>query len=197
MLTIQEPKEGASASGKVKVTAAADPEKASHVVRFERRVAEGEWTAIGAPDTSSPDYTVVDDLTDTPHGTAVSYRATLSGPGYTTTSSVRTVTVGTVAVQQPRSVTVAGDFNKVMGCPEDWQPDCESAFMALDPADNIWKLTAGLPAGEYHFKAAINGTWEENYGQGGARGGTDIPLDHDGGQVTFRYDHSTHLLTAG
>ncbi|WP_457972812.1 alpha-amylase family glycosyl hydrolase [Arthrobacter sp. D1-17] len=194
VLTIQEPKEGASASGKVKVTAAADPEKASHVVRFERRVAEGEWTVIGAPDTSSPEYTVVDDLTDTPHGTAVSYRARLSGPGYTTTSSVRTVTVGTLAVQQPRSVTVAGDFNKVMGCPEDWQPDCESAFMALDPADNIWKLTAGLPAGKYHFKAAINGTWDENYGQGGARGGTDIPLDHDGGQVTFRYDHSTHLL---
>jgi alpha-amylase len=198
VLTIQEPKEGSMVKGKVKVVATADPEKASHIVKFERRIGEGKWTAIGSPDGSSPDYTVVDDLTGTPDGTMVGYRAILRGPGYTATSGVRTVTVGTAAVQQPRSVTVAGDLNNEMGCPDDWQPACESAFMTLDPADNIWKLTAELPAGKYEFKAAINGTWDENYGQGGAPGGANIVLDHNGsGPVTFRYDHGTHLITAG
>ena len=198
VLTIQEPKEGATVNGKVKVVATADPEKASHVVSFERRIAEGKWTAIGAPDASSPDYTVADDLTGAPEGTTVSYRATLRGPGYTATSGVRTVTVGTAAVPQPKSVTVAGDLNSEMGCPGDWQPACESAFMSLDSADNIWRLTAELPPGKYEFKVAINGTWDENYGQGGASGGANIVLDHDGiGPVTFRYDHGTHLITAG
>jgi hypothetical protein len=69
--------------------------------------------------------------------------------------------------------------------------------MALDPADSTWKLTADLPAGRYEFKAAVNGSWDENYGQGGARNGTNIVLNHDGGQVTFRYSHSTHVITAG
>ena len=106
--------------------------------------------------------------------------------------------MGTAAVPQPKSVTVAGDLNSEMGCPGDWQPACESAFMSLDPADNIWKLTAELPPGKYEFKVAINGTWDENYGQGGASGGANIALDHDGiGPVTFRYDHGTHLITAG
>ena len=44
--------------------------------------------------------------------------------------------------------------------------------MAFDPADRLWKLTADLPAGQYEFKAAINGSWDENYGQDGAPNGS-------------------------
>lgn len=198
VLTIQQPKEGSTVQGNVQVVATADPEKASHEVGFERSIAGGEWTAIGQADGSSPEYTVVDDIAalNLPEGTKVSYRAKLSGP-LTVVSAVRTVVVGTVAVPQPESVTVAGDLNSEMGCSGDWLPACTSAFMTLDPADTIWKLTADLPAGRYEFKAAINGSWDENYGQGGARNGTNIVLNHDGGPVTFRYDHSTHLITAG
>jgi hypothetical protein len=91
---------------------------------------------------------------------------------------------------------VAGSLNSEMGCPDDWQPACESAFMALDPASRTWKLTTDLPAGQYEFKAAINGSWDENYGQDGAPNGSNIQLNHDGGPVTFRYDHTTHVMTA-
>jgi hypothetical protein len=69
--------------------------------------------------------------------------------------------------------------------------------MAFDPADRLWKLTADLPAGQYEFKAAINGSWDENYGQDGAPNGSNIVLNHGGGPVTFRYDHTTHVITAG
>ena len=55
----------------------------------------------------------------------------MAGPGFNVVSGVRTVLVG--AAPQPESVTVAGSLNSEMGCPEDWQPACEAAFMALDP----------------------------------------------------------------
>jgi alpha-amylase len=195
VLTIQQPAEGSTVQGNVEVIATADPEKASHVVRFERSVAGGAWTAIGSEDDSSPAYTVVDDLAalDLADGTEVRYRASLDGSNVV--SNVRTVRVG--AVPQPDSVTVAGSLNSEMGCPDDWQPACEAAFMAFDPADRLWKLTADLPAGRYEFKAAINGSWDENYGQDGAPNGSNIVLNHDGGPVTFRYDHTTHVITAG
>ena len=68
--------------------------------------------------------------------------------------------------------------------------------MTLDPADRIWRLTVDLPAGQYEYKAALNGTWDVNYGAGGVLNGPNIVLDHPGGAVTFRYDNSTHVLSA-
>jgi glycosidase len=196
-LTIQQPAEGSTVQGNVEVVATADPEKASHVVGFERSVAGGPWRAVGEADSSSPAYTATDDLAalNLADGTEVRYRATMAGSGFNVVSGVRTVLVG--AAPQPESVTVAGSLNSEMGCPDDWQPACESAFMTLDPASRIWKLTADLPAGRYEFKAAINGSWDENYGQDGAPNGSNVQLNHDGGPVTFRYDHSTHVITAG
>lgn len=196
VLTIQQPKEGSTVQGTAEVVATADPEKASHVVGFKRSVAGGPWTAIGSDDGSSPDYTVVDDVAalNLADGTKVSYRATMSGPGFKVASGVRTVVVG--AAPQPQSVTVAGSLNSEMGCPDDWQPACTSAFMTFDPVNRVWKLTADMPAGTYEFKAAINGSWDENYGQDGAPNGSNIVLKHDGGPVTFRYNHTTHVITA-
>ncbi|MFE5837191.1 alpha-amylase family glycosyl hydrolase [Arthrobacter sp. NPDC056493] len=195
VLTIQQPAEGSTVQGNVELVATADPEKASHVVRFERSIAGGPWTPIGSEDDSSPAYTVADDLAalDLADGTEVRYRAKLDGSNVM--SNVRTVVVG--AAPQPDSVTVAGSLNSEMGCPDDWQPACQSAFMTFDPADRLWKLTADLPAGQYEFKAAINGSWNENYGQDGAPNGSNIVLNHDGGPVTFRYSHASHVITAG
>ena len=182
--------------GAVEISATADPEKSSHVVSFERSVAAGEWTAVGS-DGSSPVYSVVDDLAalELADGTKVQYRASVAGPGFSVVSEPRTVTVRDAP--QPGSVTVAGSLNSEMGCPADWDPACPAAFMTLDPADNIWRLTADLPAGQYSYKAALNSTWDVNYGAGGVLGGSDIVLDHPGGAVTFRYDNSTHVLSAG
>src|SRR5699024_960756 len=51
-------------------------------------------------------------------------------------------------------------------------------------------------AGDYAYKAAINGTWDENYGAGGAPGGADIPYSTDGEPVTFYYEHARHYVTS-
>lgn len=196
VLTIQEPVEGSSVEGAVELSATADPEKSSHVVSFERSVAGGAWTAVGSDD-SSPVYSVTDDLAalKLADGTKVQYRASMSGPGFSVVSELRTVTVG--EAPQPDSVTVAGSLDSELGCPADWDPACPAAFMTLDPADNIWRLSADLPAGTYEFKAALNGSWDVNYGAGGVLDGSNIVWDHPGGAVTFRYDNSTHALSAG
>ncbi|MET3719582.1 hypothetical protein [Arthrobacter sp. UYCo732] len=95
-------------------------------------------------------------------------------------------------------MTVAGSFNSELGCPADWDPACPTASLTLDPADNVWRLTAeNLPPGQYEYKVALNGTWGVNYGADGALNGNNIVLDHPGGPATFRYDHRTRMITAG
>jgi alpha-amylase len=110
-LTIGAPAEGGSVRGTVEVRATADPERASHVVRFERSIADGAWTTIGRDD-SSPAYTVRDDLSGLglAAGTQVRYRAVLADPHVV--SAVRTVryagpplTTATVRYHRP-----AGDY---------------------------------------------------------------------------------------
>jgi hypothetical protein len=194
VLTMQKPVEGSSVKGSVELSATADPEKSSHVVSFERRVAGGEWTAVGSDD-SSPLYSVTDDLAPLglADGARIQYRATTTGPGFTVASEPRTVTVG--EAPQPDSVTVAGDLNLKMGCGE-WDPACPQAMMTLDQADNIWRLTVVLPKGQYQYKAALNGAWDVNYGADGGLNGRNMVLDHPGGPVTFRYDNRTHITTA-
>jgi alpha-amylase len=194
VLTIQKPVEGTFVDGSVELSATADPEKASHMVAFERSVAGAAWTPVGSDD-SSPVYSVMDDLAalDLADGTRVQYRGSMSGPGFTVVSGPRTVTVG--AAPQPDSVTVAGSLNLLMGCGE-WDPACPQAMMTLDPADNIWRLTVDLPAGQYQYKAALDGGGDGNYGADGVFNGGNIVLDHPGGPVTFRYDNRTHLLSA-
>jgi alpha-amylase len=102
------------------------------------------------------------------------------------------------ASQQPQAVSVAGSLGTALGCTGDWLPDCDQAQLALDPATLVWKLPVpDLPAGAYEFKAALNRSWNENYGAGGVPNGANVALTHDGGPVTFRYDHFTHLITTG
>jgi glycosidase len=196
LLAVQQPAEGANVEGRINVSATADPEDSDYVVNIQRSVDGGPWTTIRTDD-SSPAYAVTDDIDalGVADGTQVQYRATMAGEGFDVVSNVRTVTVG--PVPQPQSVTVAGSLNSEMGCPGDWQPECSSAFMTFDGAERVWRLTVDLPPGSYEYKAALNGSWEENYGQDGAPGGSNIPLQHEGGSVTFTYDHKTHIISTG
>ena len=57
-----------------------------------------------------------------------------------------------------------------MGCPSGLVPACPQAQLTLG-ADEIWKGTYSPAAGAYAFKAAINGSWDENYGARGSRSG--------------------------
>jgi alpha-amylase len=88
-IAITTPAAGGNVRGEVLVTAEVVPEHASDVVTFERRVGDGPWTPIGR-DSSSPVYTVRDDISFLEDDTTVTYRATLDGR---VTSAERTVNV--------------------------------------------------------------------------------------------------------
>jgi pullulanase len=99
-------------------------------------------------------------------------------------------------LQQPDSVTLAGSFQSELGCPGDWQPECAATNLTFDPEDEVWQATFDLPAGSWEYKAALNGSWDENYGLNATRDGANIQLAlAEPATVKFYYSHDTHWIT--
>ena len=103
---------------------------------------------------------------------------------------------------EPKSVTIAGTLQSELGCDADWMPECAKTFLMYDAGDDVWQGTFPVTPGNDQdkkgprYKAALNGTWDENYGMNGAAGGADIPLVvTQNTQVKFYYDHKTHWVT--
>jgi len=96
----------------------------------------------------------------------------------------------------PSSVTVAGSLQSELGCPDDWQPDCAITHLSYDPHDDVWQGTWTVPPGNWEYKAALNDSWDENYGLHAEPYGPNIPLELGAPtSVTFLYDHKTHWIT--
>ncbi|HEX6332494.1 MAG TPA: alpha-amylase family glycosyl hydrolase [Actinomycetota bacterium] len=102
------------------------------------------------------------------------------------------------AVAEPATVTIAGSLQSELGCPGDWMPDCSVTDLTFDAEDAVWQATFDLPAGSWEYKAALNGSWDENYGRNALRDGPNIPLVLDEAtSVKFYYDDQTHWVTDG
>ncbi|GAB4574388.1 MAG: pullulanase-type alpha-1,6-glucosidase [Anaerolineae bacterium] len=96
---------------------------------------------------------------------------------------------------QPEIVNIPGTLQTELGCPGQWAPDCEATFLEYDEASGLWARTFELPAGEYEYKIAINGSWDENYGGASDPNGPNIILNVPQDMpVTFIYNHATHLV---
>ncbi|HUS95088.1 MAG TPA: pullulanase-type alpha-1,6-glucosidase [Patescibacteria group bacterium] len=99
-------------------------------------------------------------------------------------------------ISTPTTVTIAGTIQSQLGCSDDWQPACESTFLNYDAENDIWTATWELTAGNYAYKAALNGTWDDNFGLLAQYDGPNIPLTvPENMAVTFTYDHNTSLVT--
>jgi glucan 1,4-alpha-glucosidase len=97
----------------------------------------------------------------------------------------------------PSTVTVVGSMQHLLGCPGDWAPDCAATHLTYDASADVWTKTFSVPAGQYEYKVALNDSWNENYGAGGAPGGANIQLNlAQDSFVKFTYDHKTHVITA-
>ena len=97
----------------------------------------------------------------------------------------------------PSSVTIAGSLQSELGCPGDWQPDCAATHLAYDAADDVWQRTFDVPAGSWEYKAPLNDSWTENYGQNATRDGPNIALNlASAASVKFYYDHKSHWITS-
>jgi Ca2+-binding RTX toxin-like protein len=101
-----------------------------------------------------------------------------------------------LATAQPVSVTVVGDFQSELGCPGDFQPDCAATQLTYDANDDVWQGMFVLPAGQWQYKVALNGSFDENYGANAAVNGPNITLTlTTDAAVKFYYDHKTHWIT--
>jgi len=76
----------------------------------------------------------------------------------------------------PTAVTIAGNLQSKLGCGGDWQPDCVATHLTYDPEDDIWQGTFKMTAGNWEYKAALNYSWNENYGAKARRNGDNIGL---------------------
>ena len=135
-------------------------------MRFERSVAGGAWTPIGT-DSTSPVYTVFDDLTPLAlaAGTAVQYRAILAEPdGTTVTSAVRSVRfAGPRSDDGAAALLPAGRRLQPSWGLHMWGDAVDPAVLAQIAWDHPWPLTR------------ISGGWAEY----------DIPLVDDTKPVNF------------
>lgn len=99
-------------------------------------------------------------------------------------------------IPPPDSVTIAGTIQPQLGCSGEWNTTCAESQLTYDPANDIWWATFELTAGSYEYKAALNGTWDDNYGLNAEYYGPNIPLEvPEDGPVTFWYDHKTRWVS--
>jgi len=201
------PQPGAVVGGRAEIGAAITENTFAQTTFLYRPVGTTEWKTVGTDD-SAP-YRVFHDVAGIAKGTLLEYRALVkdSSGNVSATSSYGIVGDPAAAgsggggggvgpVVQPQAVSVPGDHNSEMGCPGDWAPDCDKAQLTLDAKDQVWKGTYTLPAAPHAYKAAINKSWDENYGAKGVPNGGNIEYTAPGAPVTFYYDHATHWVTS-
>ncbi len=95
------------------------------------------------------------------------------------------------------SVAVVGTVQALLGCPGDWQPECEASQLTANGDGTYALTTTDLTAGDYEAKVALNDGWGINYGVDGAFNGDNLQFNvpADGTQVVFSFDGTTHMLT--
>ncbi|QRV01486.1 pullulanase-type alpha-1,6-glucosidase [Arcanobacterium phocisimile] len=171
-----------------------------------RIVGETQWKPLGVATGDKP--RVFHDVDGLDRGTLVEYRAVSvdSMGNKVATSSYASVNLeqGELGTQKldplQAHVFVPGTHNDIMGCTKNWQENCPQAELKLDPASGWYTQKFTLPAGNYQYKVALNGTWDESYGEkNGVRGiasgagGENSPYHLDSEQeVTFFYNPDTH-----
>jgi len=97
---------------------------------------------------------------------------------------------------EPASVTIAGSLQSELGCPGDWQPDCVATHLTFDAEDGVWQAAFDVPAGTWEYKAALDGTWDVNYGADAVPNGANIVVSTaEPTTVRFFYSDETHWVT--
>ena len=83
----------------------------------------------------------------------------------TLTTAALVAVTAPAASAEPSTVTIAGSLQSELGCPGDWQPRVRRARTSRSmPTTTSGRRRSPLPAGSWEYKAALNGTWDENYG---------------------------------
>ncbi|MGB5552369.1 MAG: pullulanase-type alpha-1,6-glucosidase [Thermoanaerobaculia bacterium] len=112
------------------------------------------------------------------------------------TSAILPLGLAASHTPDPTSVTIVGSLQSELGCPGDWQPDCAATHLVFDAEDTAWQGVFNVPAGDWEYKAALNDSWDENYGENATQDGPNIGLSLvEATDVKFYYSHETHWVT--
>ncbi len=96
----------------------------------------------------------------------------------------------------PTSVVIGGSLQSELGCSGDWDPACAISGLTFDSFDDVWQEVFNIPAGDWEYKAALNQSWDENYGLNAQENGSNITLSLAAlTSVKFYYDHKSHWIT--
>lgn len=105
------------------------------------------------------------------------------------------IAVGAGASLPASMVNIPGTIQSVLGCPGDWQPECDVTTLTYIEDYDIWEGTFEIPAGDYYYKVALNGGWDTNYGAFADPGGSDIPLNiAEDTTITFIFDDKSNWI---
>lgn len=116
-------------------------------------------------------------------------------------SPISTLTVRAQEADAPETVTIAGTLQSELGCSGDWMPGCELSYLVYDTNSDVWSGSFNVTPGNDQdkkgprYKAALNGTWDVNFGINASQGGSDIPLVVGAPMlVSFYFDNKSHLI---
>lgn len=100
----------------------------------------------------------------------------------------------------PSKVVLVGDLQTVLGATGNWDPASDVTVLT-NLGNGEYEFTGNLPAGNYEYKIALNGSWDTSYGLknysysngGSADGNIQISVP-EASKVTFDYNDITHLI---
>lgn len=90
-----------------------------------------------------------------------------------------------VLPRTPGRVVLAGTIQSALGAKE-WDPDGESTQMT-EVRPGVHELVVRMPQGTFQYKAARDGSWNENYGAGFVSGGPNISLTVPAGGAVVKF----------
>ena len=94
---------------------------------------------------------------------------------------------------QAARVVFPGTIQGALGA-SNWDPNGNSSAAVL-AANGSFEFAARLPAGNYEYKAAVGGSWSENYGANDKQNGANIALKLDQATlVKFVFDPVKHSV---
>ncbi|MBM7769288.1 pullulanase-type alpha-1,6-glucosidase [Glutamicibacter nicotianae] len=197
---ISAPKSGAGLSGVSPVSVDLGEQAWAETSMSWREVGTEKWHLLGVAEGHTP--RVFHDVSSLPQGTLVEYRAVSTNAAGEHSAASTYASVGNdvsgFAKEKPvesdiSMVTVPGSHNTEMGCVTDWDPACEAAKLTEQPG-GVYSGEFEVPAGDYEYKVAINGSWDLNYGVGGVAGGDNLKYSHEGGSVKFFFDPRNNIV---
>jgi maltose-binding protein MalE len=107
------------------------------------------------------------------------------------TQQIRDLIVGALAGM----VNLPGSYQDQAGCGAAWDPACEATALTAGD-DGLFRITIEMPAGDWEYKVALDGSWDVNYGSDGALNGPNYTISvATAGPVTFVYDPESHMVT--